>query len=605
MRIEEAISAAKQAVNDGQLTAAALENLTCWLSESRYARYQPSIVEHIVKGRWQKLDDVFWTIIPFGTGGRRGRMYEFGSNAINERTIGESAQGLATYILEQPGAVSKPLKCAIAYDTRHRSREFAELCARVMVANGFEVVFLDDYRATPQLSFAVRYKQCACGIMVTASHNPPSDNAVKVYWSTGGQVLPPHDKAIIDRVMSVDEIKLVTFQSAVDEGKVKMCTAEVDQAYFAEVHKFSWPGPRDAKIIYSPLHGVGTFAVMPVLEQAGFKDCEVYGPHSEPSGDFPNVPGHVSNPENSAVFDAIIERAQQVGADVILATDPDCDRLGVAAPLSSDRSGPWGTINGNQIGVLLTDFACTRMKQLGQLSDKSYVIKTLVTSDLIRRVAESYGVRCEGNLHVGFKWIAGVMDAVGPDDFVFGTEESHGYLIGQYARDKDGAVACLLMAMLVAQLKSEGKTLHQRLAELLQQHGCHEETLVNVQMEGSEGMAQMSRLMAAFRSDPPRELAGIEVAAVRDYKALTTRLADGSTRKLEALPADMVMLDLALEGNYFAVRPSGTEPKVKFYMFTSLPPGESADLPGAKQKLAKRLSELEADIRRYVAEQIG
>ena len=605
MRIEEAISAAKQAVEDGHLTPAALENLTCWLTESRYSRYQPSIVAHIAEGKWQKLDDVFWTIIPFGTGGRRGRMYEFGSNAINERTIGESAQGLASYILEQPRAAGKQLRCAIAYDTRHRSREFAELCARVIVANGFGVVFLDEYRATPQLSFAVRYKQCECGIMVTASHNPPSDNAVKVYWSTGGQVLPPHDKAIIERVMNVDEIKLVDFAQALSAGQVKICTKEVDQAYFAEVHKFAWPGPRDAKIVYSPLHGVGTFAVMPVLGQAGFQDCEVFGPHAQPSGDFPNVPGHVSNPENPAVFDAIIERARAISADVILATDPDCDRLGVAAPLTTDGSGPWGTINGNQIGALLTDFACARMKQLGLLSDKSYVIKTLVTTDLIRLVCESYGVRCEGNLHVGFKWIAGVMDAIGPDDFVFGTEESHGYLIGQYARDKDAAVASLLMAMLVAQLKSEGKSLHQRLAELLQQHGCHEEGLVNVQMEGSEGMAQMKSLMAAFRSDPPRELAGIEVAAVRDYKTLTTRMSDGSTRQLDASAADMVMLDMALDGNYFAVRPSGTEPKVKFYMFTSLPPEESVDLPAAKQKLAKRLSALEADIRRYVAEKIG
>ncbi len=604
MNTEQAISAAKHAVNDGKLSSTALDNLVTWLSEARYSHYQSSIVKHVEQEQWQKLDDVFWTIIPFGTGGRRGRMYEFGSNAINERTIGESAQGLATYILEQPGAASRQLKCAIAYDTRHRSREFAELCASVMVANGFEVEFLDDYRATPQLSFAVRFKKCDCGIMVTASHNPPSDNAVKVYWSTGGQVLPPHDKSIIQRVMNVDEIKQVEFQQALAGGKVHICTAEVDQAYFAEVNKFAWPGSRDAKIIYSPLHGVGTFAVMPVLKQAGFADCEVYGPHAEPSGDFPNVPGHVSNPENRVVFDAIIEQAQQEGADVILATDPDCDRLGVAAPLTSDRSGPWGTINGNQIGVLLTDFVCARMQQLGALTDKSYVIKTLVTTELIRHAAQAYGVRCEGNLHVGFKWIAGVMDAVGPNDFVFGTEESHGYLIGQYARDKDGAVACLLMAMLAAQLKSENKTLHQRLGELQQQHGYHLEALVNVQMEGSEGMSQMSRLMAAFRSDPPRELGGIEVAAVRDYKALTTRLPDGSTQPLDALPADMVMLDLKLPGNYFAVRPSGTEPKVKFYMFTSLPSADSSDLAAAKQQLEKRLTELEADIRRYVAEKI-
>lgn len=605
MSIEEAVSAAKQAVADGKLTSGSLPNLTRWLTEDRYQAYRASIMEHIQAGQWRKLDDVFWTVIPFGTGGRRGRMYEFGSNAINERTIGESAQGLATYVLEQPESHQHQLKCAIAYDTRHRSREFAELCASIMVANGFEVYFLDDYRATPQLSYAVRYYQCDCGIMVTASHNPPSDNAVKVYWSTGGQILPPHDRAIIDRVMTTDQIKTADFQTALSDGKVKIRTAEIDRAFRDEVIKFAWPGPRDAKIIFSPLHGVGAFAVMPVLEKAGFRDCEVYEPHAEPSGDFPNVPGHVSNPENSAVFDEIIQRARKIGADLIIATDPDCDRLGVAAPLTNDTSGDWKTLNGNQIGALLTDFVCAKMQQLGQLSERSYVVKTLVTTELTRRVAESYGVRCEGNLHVGFKWIAGVMDAVGPDDFVFGTEESHGYLIGQYARDKDGAAACLLMSLLAAQLRSEGRSPHQRLDELLVQHGCHQEGLVNVQMEGSEGMAQMSKLMQAFRSSPPRQLGGMAVAGVRDYKSLTARSLDGGTRPLEATPADMVMLDLAAEGNYFAVRPSGTEPKVKFYMFTYLPPAESRDLEAAKERLAQRLADLEKDIRGYVASAIA
>ncbi len=610
MSIDQAISAAKQAVVDGQLTAAALENLQCWLTEDRYAAYQDSIVAHIAAGKWQKLDDVFWTIIPFGTGGRRGRMYEFGSNAINERTIGESAQGLASYVVEQralagQAAGAQPPRCAIAYDTRHRSREFAELCASIMVANGFEVYFLDDYRATPQLSFAVREKKCDCGIMVTASHNPPSDNAVKVYWSTGGQVLPPHDKAIIDRVMNVGTIQKVDFQQALSQGHVKICTAEIDQAFVEALQEFAWPGPRDAKIIYSPLHGVGAFAVMPVLERAGFTDCHVFGPHAEPSGDFPNVPGHVSNPENAIVFEKIIVDAKKMDADVILATDPDCDRLGVAAPLSTSPGSAWATLNGNQIGVLLTDFVCLRMQQLGKLNSRSYIIKTLVTSELIRLVAESYGVRCEGNLHVGFKWIGGVMDAVGPDDFVFGTEESHGYLIGHYARDKDGAVACLMMALLVAQLKRENKTLHQRLAELQQQHGFHCETLVNVQMEGSEGMAQMRKLMAAFRSAPPTELGGIAVAAVRDYKSLTIRTAAGKTQPLNSASADMVILDLIKKGNYFAVRPSGTEPKVKFYMFTSLAPDESHDKVAAKKRLDLRLAELERDIRAYVAKIIS
>ncbi len=604
MNIEQAIAAANQATEAGHLTAPALANLQVWLTEPRYRHYQPQIVEHIAAKNWKKLDDVFWTVIPFGTGGRRGRMYAFGSNAINERTIGESAQGLATYVLET-APQGKSLSCAIAYDTRHRSREFAELCASVMVANGFEVYFLDDYRATPQLSYAVRAKQCDCGIMVTASHNPPSDNAVKVYWSTGGQVLPPHDKAIIDRVMSVDEIKKVDFNEALAAGKVKICTEEIDAAYLEQAAKFAWPGPRDVKVIYSPLHGVGTFAVMPLLHKAGFSSCEVYARHSEPSGDFPNVPGHVSNPENTAVFDEIITYARQAGGDIILATDPDCDRMGCAAPLATDTRGPWATLNGNQLGAILTDFVCSQMKSLGKLTPKSYVIKTLVTTELIRRIASGYGVRCEGNLHVGFKWIAGVMDAVGPNDFVFGTEESHGYLIGQYARDKDGAVACLLMAMLAAHLKSQGKSLHQRLAELEMEHGCHQETLVNVQMEGSEGMTLMKKLMESFRTSPPKQLGGITVAQVRDYKTLTILKADGTTHKLDSLPADMVMLDLVESGNYFAVRPSGTEPKVKFYMFSYCPPAQSHDLATAKKLLADRLCALEKDIRAYVATVTG
>jgi phosphoglucomutase len=600
MTPQQAQQLASQAVRDGKLTPSALENLSTWLMEARYAKYRDAIVAHIEKAQWQKLDDVFWTVIPFGTGGRRGRMYQFGSNAINERTIGESAQGLASYILEQKSSAGRTLKCAIAYDTRHRSREFAELCSSIMVANGFEVYFLDQYRATPQLSFTVRHKQCDCGIMVTASHNPPSDNAVKVYWSTGGQVLPPHDKAIIDRVMNVDEIKTVDFAVAVNNGQVKICTEEIDQAFLKEVLVYSWDGPRDAKIIFSPLHGVGAFACIPVLTGAGFTKVEVFGPHSEPSGDFPNVPGHVSNPENSQVFEAMIEQAKKDSSDAIIATDPDCDRIGCAVPLTPEHGSPWATLTGNQIGALLTDYICAQFKKTGKLNPQSYIVTTLVTTKLSGRIAATYGVRCEDNLHVGFKWIAGVMDSVGPENFVFGTEESHGYLIGQYVRDKDGAAATLLMSQLIAQLKSEGKTPHQRLDELLVQCGCHLETLVNVQMEGSEGMSLMKRLMEAFRQSPPTTLGGINVSQVRDYKSLSIRFPDGSTRPLDAQPADMVMLDLELEGNYFAVRPSGTEPKVKFYMFAYCPPTESPDLSAAKQMLANRLSALEKDIRAYV-----
>ena len=558
------------------------------------------MLEHIELEKWKALDDAFWTVIPFGTGGRRGRMYDIGSNAINDRTIGESAQGLADYILQMPKS-DVPLSCAIAYDTRHKSRHFAELCASIMVANGFHVYFLDDYRATPQLSFAVREKNCSCGIMVTASHNPPSDNAVKVYWSTGGQILPPHDAAIIDRVMNVQQIKTVPFSEALLAGKVAIVTEEIDRRYFAAAVKYAWPGSRAVRVMYSPLHGVGGFAVLPLLKAAGFEDVLVYGPHATPDGDFPNVPGHVSNPENTVVFTAMIEEAKKQNADLILATDPDCDRMGCACLLTTEANSPWVTLNGNQLGALLTDFVLGKLKSTGKLTSKTYVIKTLVTTDLTRQIAEGYGARCDGNIHVGFKWIAGLMDDCGPDDFAFGTEESHGYLIGQYCRDKDGAVACLLMCQLAADLKVRGLTMHQRLDELQVQHGCHLEDLINVQMEGSEGMDNMKKLMQSLRDNPPAEMGGLRVVAVRDYGNLTRRIVGGGVETIDAPKSNMLMLDLALpgqstpSGNAIAVRPSGTEPKVKFYLFCVEPVSDASTLAKAKQSVEERIAKMKLD----------
>ncbi|MEZ6089329.1 MAG: hypothetical protein R3C05_15115 [Pirellulaceae bacterium] len=297
--IQTAMQRIEQAQQEGKLTSGAVENLSHWLNEDRYITYRGDILLHVEAGQWQKLDDVFWTVIPFGTGGRRGRMYDFGSNAINDRTIGESAQGLATYVLEQQRESATELSCAIAYDTRHRSRRFAELCAGIMVANGFKVYFLDDFRATPQLSFAVRYKNCNCGIMVTASHNPPSDNAVKVYWSTGGQVLPPHDKAIIDRVMSTDSMK--SFRSPTRWPMV--------ESRFAR-RKSIGSSHRSVAAFTFPVHVTQRFFSHRCMASVPPRCCrfwrrsaspmsEVFQPHAQPSGDFPNVPGHVSNPRTS------------------------------------------------------------------------------------------------------------------------------------------------------------------------------------------------------------------------------------------------------------------------------------------------------------------
>ncbi len=596
--VNESLSALQSARSDGKLTESAVQNITAWLTEPRYATYQDAVIRHIRDGQWQQLDDVFWTVIPFGTGGRRGRMYEIGSNAINDRTIGESAQGLADYVVGFVGG--DDLSCAIAYDTRHRSRHFAELCAGIMVAAGFKVYFLDDYRATPQLSFAVREKNCDCGIMVTASHNPPSDNAVKVYWSTGGQVLPPHDKAIIDNVMSCQEIRVTPFDEAVSDGRVEMVTAEIDDKYIDAAIDSRFDGPRDAKVLYTPLHGVGSAAVIPLMKRDGFDGVEVYGPHAQPSGDFPNVPGHVSNPENTTVFEAPIEYAMSNGFDLVLATDPDADRLGVAAPLTLDTAGDWGTFNGNQIGAILAEFILSKAGEAGTLTPDHFVVKTLVTTELIRRIADGHGVRCVGDLLVGFKYIAEVIDREGPEKFVFGTEESHGYLVGQYCRDKDGAVACMLMGELAAELKAAGRSMHEYLADLYRAHGLHRETLINVFMEGSEGMASMKTLLKAFRTSPPPTLAGIPVRAVRDYESGTvTTPADGKTSPLAGPSGNLIIMDLAEEGNYVAVRPSGTEPKIKFYVFTRLPADQSQDLSAADVVLGKRIEGLEKDVREF------
>ncbi|HEX4128395.1 MAG TPA: phospho-sugar mutase [Pirellulales bacterium] len=573
-------SAVQAALDAGQLTAGAARNIRTWLTEPQYAEYFDTLAKHIAAGQWKTLDDVFWTVIPFGTGGRRGRMHPIGTGAINDRTIGESAQGLADYVKQAVGTTG-PLACAIAYDTRHRSRHFAELCAEVMVAAGFKVWFLDAPRSTPQLSFAVRYKHCACGIMVTASHNPPSDNAVKAYWSTGGQLLPPHDRGVIDCVMRAAKIDRTPFADGMERGGIVYCQQEIDGPYQRAVLAQSQPGPRDVKIVYSPMHGVGAASILPVLAAAGFKQVELFAPHAEANGDFPNVPGHVANPENPATFEAIIARARETAADVVLSTDPDGDRLGCAAPLR--RGGPWHTLTGNQIGALLTEFVLDGHRAAGMLGPDNYIVKTLVTTELVRRIADSYGVRTCGDLQVGFKYIGGAIDEQGPENFVLGIEESHGYLAGTYARDKDATVAALLLAELAAQVKASGQTLHEKLDALYWQHGCHVETQISRTLPGSVGMDRMRQLMANLRAAPPMTLGDMRVTRVRDYLQMEPR-------------GDMVILDLEAEGNYVAVRPSGTEPKIKFYLFGFEPAELLADLDAAKQQLLDRLTAVSRDL---------
>jgi phosphoglucomutase/phosphomannomutase len=606
----DAIAAARAA---GTITEHSATTMRDWLVEPRYAEFAADLAGLIDAEKWQELDDAYWTVIPFGTGGRRGKMYPVGSNAINDRTIGESAQGLADYVKSVLPAGQTPT-CAIAHDTRHRSEHFAKLCTEILLANGFSVFFLRGVRSTPALSFAVRHTQASCGIMVTASHNPPSDNAVKVYWAGGVQVLPPHDKGIIDRVMRVETIRREPFEEGVASGRVKFVEQEVDAAFVAAVLEQSAPGPREISILYSPLHGVGATAVVPVLEGAGFKRLRVFGPHEAPDGDFPNVPGHVANPEVPAVLEAVIAEARQRGDDLVLASDPDCDRLGAAAPLSRAPGSAWNTLTGNQLGVLLSAQAIAGRRARGESKPGDYVVTTLVTSGLVRRVAEAHGLTVDDTQLVGFKWICSAIDRHGPENFVFGTEESHGYLAGTHVRDKDAAVAALLMAEQTAALAAAGRTPHELLDELYATFGCHQERTVNVMLPGASGMDRMKEIMATLRTKPPAACGGLDVVRTRDQATLTTWTPAGAPEPYEGVPSDLVIFDLAglpgagtraggrfpPLGNAVAARPSGTEPKIKFYLFTAAEPCSAAELPAVKAALTKRLDAMEADLRGLV-----
>ena len=608
----ELVNRSQAAAHAGLLSDSALNNLTLWLTQSRYAEYVSAIGMAIGEESWQELDDVFWTVIPFGTGGRRGRMHPFGSNAINDRTIGESAQGLANYVLNTsatPATANERLSCAIGYDTRHQSRHFAELCAGIMIANGFHVYFLDEYRATPQVSFLVRQKQCACGIMVTASHNPPSDNAVKIYWNDGGQILPPHDAGIIEQVMEqVENIEVRDFDEAVRSGDVTICTAEIDELYRAAVVEHCSPPrlssngqvSRGLKVIYSPLHGVGGFVVPAVLQACQFDNVVVFPDHAEPDPNFTNVPNHVSNPEDPAVFDSIIKYAQQAGADIVLATDPDADRMGCAAAVNlSDESG-WKTFNGNQLCAMLAAYRMQSLQDQDLLTSKSFQVTTLVTTSLVRRIGEHYGVQTRDDLLVGFKWIASAIDEGGPHDFIYGTEESHGFMIGDYCRDKDGAAACMLLCELADDLKQQGKTLHDFLDSLYRQFGVYQESLKTIDMQGSSGMQRMQQVMDQLRNASPRELGGQQVIRIRDYLTHQITTAAGSVTVFSGPTDNLLFFELATVGHYVAIRPSGTEPKIKFYTFTRADMETGCSVKKTQGILNAVIQLIEDDLQRFV-----
>ncbi len=598
------VSAAESA---GKLSGSAAANIRRWLTEPPFAAYRDRLVEDIAAERWKVLDDAFYAVLEFGTGGRRGKMYPVGTNVLNRRTIAESARGLADYATRAKGADS-PRSCAVARDTRHNSPEFARVCATVLAAAGFKVYLFPEYRSTPLLSFAVRHLKCDCGIMITASHNAPSDNGFKCYSATGGQVIPPDDAGIIACVKEASdrEIPEADYDQAVKDGSIVLVGPEVDDAYTTAVVSESVSHARDVSIVYTPMHGVGETSVAASLLKAGFAQLNVLASQRTPDGDFPNVPGHVSNPEIPRTLDAAIAEAKKTGADLVLASDPDADRIGVGLPVTGDPSGDWTTLDGNQIGTLLAAFVMKQVKSLGKLRPDHYLVTTLVSTEMVRALAAREGVPIEDDLLVGYKWIAQRIDDRGPLGFLFGFEESHGYLKGTHVRDKDAAVASLLFAELAATVKDRQQTVLEYLDDLYIDVGHYGERQVNKTLEGREGVAQIQKLMAAFRADPPKSAGGLALTEARDYKTHEVRVLDGSG-KVHPLPepsGDIVIFQTEHPGTRFAVRPSGTEPKIKLYLFARTSTGggvtDRVKLAAIKKQTAGRLDAIAADIEQFI-----
>jgi len=517
------------------------------------------------------LTESFGRDLDFGTGGLRGIMGH-GTNRMNHTVVAKATQGLAQYVKSHNPKGS----IAIAYDSRNRSAEFAREAARVAAGNGLKAYLFADLRPTPELSFAVRHLGATAGIVVTASHNPKEYSGYKVSWEDGGQVLPPHDRGIIEQVRSVqsmNQVELADFDQAVAEGSIVMLGEETDRAFFEALQLVRLRQPLtdsrggELKIVYTPLHGTGIRVVPEALRQWGFTSVQIVPEQAEPNGDFPTTKS--PNPEERVALELAIGLAEETKADIVLATDPDADRLGIAVRHDSD----YQLITGNQLGALLAWYICETLHERGTLPENGAMVKTIVTTDLITAIADEYNVHLD-NCLTGFKHIANLMrqyeepNTVGEPtkQFLMGCEESYGYLVGTHCRDKDAVVAACVVSELALWAKTNGFTIVDILHQLYQRYGVHVESQVSQTMPGLAGMQDMENLMNRLREIPPREIAGIHVTEVTDIENDTRRhLASDETKPGPGLPKSNVLLFNLSDGSKIVARPSGTEPKIKYY----------------------------------------
>lgn len=562
-----------------------------WLQEPFDLETQNKVKELLEKDP-DELKESFYQDLEFGTGGMRGIM-GVGTNRINKYTLGKNTQGLSNYL--KAVFPEENLKVAIAFDCRNNSKELSGLVAEVFSANGIEVFLFSDLRPTPVLSFAVKHLNCHCGIVLTASHNPPEYNGYKVYWQDGGQLVPPQDKEIVSEINRL-QYSEINFQP--DQSKIKIIDKLVDDAFAkASIDNGSFDLPQharaDLKIVFTSLHGTAITMVPRVLNEAGFSELELVAEQSQPDGNFSTVES--PNPEEPEALKMALELGEKTNADIVIGTDPDCDRLGVAV---RDLNGDLVLLNGNQTMMLMSWFLLDRAKKEGRINPEQFIGSTIVSTPMLRLMTEGYGVQYMEGL-TGFKWIAKMIQDNPQLDFIGGGEESFGFMVGDFVRDKDAVTASLLACEMAAQLKANGSCAYKQLLELYHKYGLYREELVALVKKGIDGAAQIKNIMISLRENPLKEIAGEKVVLIEDYQsseAIHTGSLQDVVHPLE-LPKSNVLIYYTEDGTKVAARPSGTEPKIKFYMSVNTSLEDLGDYEQISKELSQKIAAIKTDLK--------
>ena len=567
------------------------QKIDTWLSGLYDADTQAEIRQMQAQNQEDFLSDAFYRDLEFGTGGLRGIMGA-GSNRMNRYTLGMATQGLSNYLLQQ--FPDQEIKVALAHDSRNNSREFASTAAGIFSANGITVYLFEDLRPTPELSFTIRHLGCQSGCVITASHNPKEYNGYKVYWNDGAQVVAPHEKNIIREVEAIRSVEEVKFEA--DESRIHLIGAELDAAYLAKVKELSInpaaiERQHDLNIVYTPLHGTGITLVPKPLAQFGFTNVHIVEDQATPDGNFPTVLS--PNPEEKVAMQIALDQAKDLDADIVLATDPDADRVGIAV---KNPRGEWVLVNGNQTAALLTYYVLSARQQAGKTTAKDFIVYTIVTSDVLGDIARSYGVKSYQTL-TGFKYIAGLIrELEGQETYVGGGEESYGYMLGDFVRDKDAVSACALLAEMAAVAKDNGRTLYEEMTQMYAQYGLYKEHLISLTKKGQRGAEEIQEMMRELRAAPPTTIAGLPVVELRDYKTGLLRDLRTGQETPTGLESSNVLQFILEDGSKISARPSGTEPKIKFYFSVKQPLSSPADFDRADQQAGEKIQAIIEDM---------